>query len=65
MGSKGSIQQYPTRSFPLLVAGITILEYFGLKGEDKWAYVGYLALFWAAFTGLTLLALMFVRHHKR
>lgn len=45
--------------------GVTILEYYGLKGEDKWAYIGYLSLFWVVFTSLAWLTLSFVRHQKR
>ncbi|GIL78523.1 hypothetical protein Vretifemale_7939, partial [Volvox reticuliferus] len=44
---------------------VPILKYYGLQGGDKWAYIGYLALFWLAFTIMALLALTFVRHQKR
>ncbi|PNH05921.1 ABC transporter G family member 18 [Tetrabaena socialis] len=43
----------------------TILEYYSLKGEDKWAYIGYLSIFWIVFASLALLALTYVRHQKR
>ncbi|KAG2446852.1 hypothetical protein HYH02_008009 [Chlamydomonas schloesseri] len=43
----------------------TILQYYGLAGEDKWAYIGYLSLFWIVFAVLALLALTYVRHQKR
>ncbi|KXZ50089.1 hypothetical protein GPECTOR_18g66 [Gonium pectorale] len=45
--------------------GQTLLQYYGLEGGDKWAYVGYLAIFWIVFAGLALAALTFVRHQKR
>ncbi|KAG2427597.1 hypothetical protein HXX76_012251 [Chlamydomonas incerta] len=43
----------------------TILQYYGLAGADKWAYIGYLSLFWIVFATLALLALTYVRHQKR
>ena len=43
----------------------TILEYYGLKYANKWAYVGYLSIFWAVFVILAWAALSFVRHQRR
>jgi ATP-binding cassette subfamily G (WHITE) protein 2 len=45
--------------------GQTILEYYGMKGTNKWAYVGYLSLFWCAFVVFAWAALSFVRHQRR
>ncbi|GLC39039.1 hypothetical protein PLESTB_001286600 [Pleodorina starrii] len=47
------------------VGGVSILRYYGLEGADKWAYLGYLSLFWIVFAWLALLALTYVRHQKR
>lgn len=49
----------------ILAGDQTILEYYSLSGVDKWAYVGYLSLFWIVFATLALLALTFVHHQKR
>lgn len=45
--------------------GLSILQYYGLAGADKWAYIGYLAIFWIVFVFLALMALSYVRHQKR
>ncbi len=48
-----------------VTGGVSILQYYGLEGADKWAYVGYLSLFWIVFATLALAALTYVRHQKR
>ncbi|GLC68936.1 hypothetical protein PLESTF_000760800 [Pleodorina starrii] len=50
---------------PEFAGGLTVLQYYGLQGADKWAYLGYLSLFWLVFAVLALLALTYMRHQKR
>ncbi|KAI3436857.1 hypothetical protein D9Q98_006267 [Chlorella vulgaris] len=45
--------------------GQPVLLYFGLQHVDKWAWLGWLALFLLAFLCLTWLALTCVRHQQR
>lgn len=42
-----------------------ILEYYGLGNTNKWAFVGYEALFFVLFFFLAWLGLRFVRRDKR
>lgn len=42
-----------------------ILEYFSLNSADKWAYVGYEALFVLFFLGVCWTALTILRHQRR
>ncbi|CAL8464409.1 g3944 [Coccomyxa elongata] len=44
---------------------LEILEFYGLRGKNKWAFVGYEAIFVVVFFLLAWLALSFVRHQKR
>jgi ABC-type multidrug transport system permease subunit len=43
----------------------TMLEYYSLNNVNKWAYLGYLSLFYLVFFILTWLALSFINHSKR
>ncbi|KXZ55881.1 hypothetical protein GPECTOR_2g1432 [Gonium pectorale] len=45
--------------------GLTVLQYYSLEGANKWSYIGFLAIFWFVFSLLALLALTFIKHHKR
>jgi hypothetical protein len=50
---------------PMWAGGQTLLDAYDLKGVDKWAYVGYLCLFFLAFFAAAFLALKHVNHSKR
>lgn len=39
------INQYKGRNIEF-IGGMEVLEYYGLNRGDKWAYIGYLAIFW-------------------
>ncbi|GAB4820601.1 hypothetical protein N2152v2_007647 [Parachlorella kessleri] len=44
---------------------VRVLEYYSLEGVNKWAWIGYEAIFLVVFLLLTWLALITVRHQKR
>ena len=44
---------------------VRVLEYYSLEGVNKWAWIGYEAIFLVVFLVLTWLALVTVRHQKR
>lgn len=43
------VNQFGGQDVPFL-AGNTVLQYYSLDGASKWAYLGYLAAFFATFT---------------
>lgn len=43
----------------------TILETFGFKGIDKWAYMGYESLFCVFYFGTTMLVMSVKKYQKR
>ena len=45
--------------------GTTMLQFYSLDHVNKWAYLGYLSLFYLVFFVLTWLALSYVNHSKR
>jgi len=50
---------------PVWIDGQTVLQYYGLKYVDKWAYIGYLSLFFFVFFMLTWTALRFKNYQQR
>jgi len=58
------INQFETSNTRVL-EGQTVLEFYGLEKQNKWAQLGYESLFFAGFTFLAWAALAFVRHQKR
>jgi len=42
-----------------------VLEEYNLKGSNKWAFLGALALFFAVFFAFALLALTKINHSRR
>jgi ABC-type polysaccharide/polyol phosphate export permease len=50
---------------PVWIEGKTVLEYYGLKSVDKWAYIGYLSLFFLVFFVLTWTALRYKNYQQR
>jgi ATP-binding cassette, subfamily G (WHITE), member 2 len=57
------VSNYQDRS--TLFAGVPVLEFYGVDGQNAWANLGYEVCFFAVFTALAYLALRFVRHDKR
>ncbi len=49
----------------MLVTTLQILAFYGLRGYNKWAFVGYEAIFIVVFFLLAWLALTFIKHQKR
>ncbi|CAK0783380.1 hypothetical protein CVIRNUC_006579 [Coccomyxa viridis] len=62
--SSQMINQFET-SHTRVLEGQTVLEFYGLEKQNKWAQLGYESLFFAGFTFLAWAALAFVRHQKR
>ena len=45
--------------------GIPVLHYYSLDAVSKWAWLGWMALFFAAYVALAWAALATVRHQRR
>ncbi|KAK9904696.1 hypothetical protein WJX75_000743 [Coccomyxa subellipsoidea] len=58
------INQFET-SHTRVLEGLTVLEFYGLEKQNKWAQLGYESLFFIGFTILAWAALAFVSHQKR
>jgi hypothetical protein len=58
------INQFEERN-PMWVDGQTLLEYYGIAGQSKWANFGYLSCFFVFFTFCAWLALSYKRYALR
>ncbi|KAL6759459.1 P-loop containing nucleoside triphosphate hydrolase protein [Haematococcus lacustris] len=50
---------------PVWIDGLTVLEYYNLKGASKWNYLGYLALFFPVFFTFTWFTLSYKKYSSR
>lgn len=63
---KGFFSGPPESCEDILVAGVPqILNFYSLRGHDKWVNVGFEACFLPVFFVGALLALSYIRHQKR
>jgi hypothetical protein len=50
---------------PIWIDGKTVLGYYGIEGQSKWASFGYLSCFFVFFTICAWLVLSFKRYNSR
>lgn len=58
------INYYEDTYIPML-GGVEVLQFYDLRGVNKWVQIGYECIFFAGFYVLAWAALAFFRHQKR